>query len=67
MKDAAEIFIQRIDRLELRFKRDKRTDVYLMPRNLMVAIRDILKRDAEPLPPLFAAASEKKWKNSGNN
>jgi len=54
--DAVAVFIARVERLEKRFKRDRYTDAYLMPRDLMVAICERLKKEEEPLPPLFAAA-----------
>lgn len=36
-------FIARVDRLEKRFKVDKFANQWLMPRDLMIAVRDELK------------------------
>lgn len=43
--------VSRIERLEERYKRDKYADMWLMPRDLLIAVRDAVKSkkcDANP-------------------
>lgn len=36
-------FIERVTKLEARYRRDKYADSWLMPREMMIALRDMLK------------------------
>lgn len=47
-------FIERVDRLEKRYKGDKFAERWLMPRDLVIAVRDELKQ-----PKLFREKVEK--------
>lgn len=44
---AIEELIERINRLEERFKKDKYADAWLIPRDLLIRVRDELKKDEE--------------------
>jgi hypothetical protein len=46
MTDQDEIitaFIERVNRLEARYKRDKYANDWLIPRDMMIALRDMVK------------------------
>lgn len=45
MSDVTERFIAKIDRLEARYAKDKYATSWLMPREMMLALRDELRRD----------------------
>lgn len=53
--DPVGAFVDRVDRLEERFRGDRYADYWLMPRELMIALRDELKKDRVDDLPLFAA------------
>jgi hypothetical protein len=40
-------FIERVTKLETRYKRDKYANDWLMPRDMMIALRDVLKEKAQ--------------------
>lgn len=43
MTDTVKAFLARVDRLEARYAKDKYADRWLMPREMMLALRDELK------------------------
>ena len=51
-RDPVKEFIERIDRLEKRFKGDKYADRWLVPKEILIAVRDELKA---PMLPNIAA------------
>jgi hypothetical protein len=59
MSEAADKFIERVDRLEARYRGDKYADVVMMPLDLLVALRDELKAERMDDMPLFAAVAVK--------
>jgi len=58
MTDAQQEFIERIDRLEARYKNEKYATSWLIPQELLIAIRDEMKQ-----PKLFSPREKKSDQN----
>lgn len=50
MSKSIDQFIERVNRLEQRFKRDRYADQWLMPRDLLLEVRDELVSPMLPEP-----------------